>query len=154
MVAFGILAFIGGLVTGAVGLSTEVLLTPFYNIKMGTMPSVAGVTSQFLGIWATLSGSILFMIMGYMHYEFGFFIFWLGLFRIIGTIFGSEAVGEYVGNRGRLSTVMWIIAFLVFISLLFEGNVGIQRVIGEYLRAFTNLHQVLFLFYLCYSNRL
>mmetsp|Transcript_16762 Transcript_16762/g.18642 ORF Transcript_16762/g.18642 Transcript_16762/m.18642 type:complete len:111 (+) Transcript_16762:1303-1635(+) len=93
---------------------------------MGAIPSVAGVTSQFLGIWATLSGSIMFMILGYMHYGFGF---WLGFFAILGTVFGSEAVGGFIGKTGRFSNAMWIIALLVFVSMLAEGSVGIQRAI-------------------------
>ncbi len=127
MVAFALLAFIGGFITGAAGLSTEVLFTPFY-IKMGVMPSVAGVTSQYLGMWATLSGSILYSIMGYMHFEFGF---WLGFFAILGTVFGSEMIGAYIGRKGRLSMCMWIITFLVFVSLLAEGATAISRAIGK-----------------------
>ena len=100
---------------------------------MGTIPSVAGVTSQFLGIWATLSASIMFMVMGYMHYTFGL---WMGLFAIFGTVFGSEAVGDFIGKTNRFSTALWIIAFLAFVSLLAEGTVGIQRAIGKNLLGF------------------
>mmetsp|Transcript_18032 Transcript_18032/g.15958 ORF Transcript_18032/g.15958 Transcript_18032/m.15958 type:complete len:181 (+) Transcript_18032:1038-1580(+) len=122
---FGLLAIIGGFVTAAVGLSTEVLFTPFY-IRMGVIPSVAGTTSQFLGIWATLSASAVFIVNGYMHIEFGF---WLGFFSILATIYGSEAVGRFIGNSNRFSNAMWIIAFLVFVSLMAEGTVGITRII-------------------------
>lgn len=133
MIAFALLALVGGFITGAAGLSTEVLFTPFY-IKMGVMPSVAGVTSQYLGMWATLQGTILYGIMGYMHWEFGF---WMGFFAIIGTVFGSEAVGAYIGRRGKLSMCLWIITFLVFVSLLAEGATAINRAIGKF---FKNLH--------------
>mmetsp|Transcript_2097 Transcript_2097/g.2372 ORF Transcript_2097/g.2372 Transcript_2097/m.2372 type:complete len:111 (-) Transcript_2097:34-366(-) len=93
---------------------------------MGAIPSVAGVTSQFLGIWATLSASIVFSFLGYMHFGYGL---WLGFFAIVATVFGSEAIGGYIGRSSRFSNAMWIIAFLVFISLLAESAVSIQRTI-------------------------
>ncbi|CAI2364393.1 unnamed protein product [Moneuplotes crassus] len=137
--AFGGLAGVGGFVAQTVGLSTEVLFTPSY-IRMGVMPPVAGVTSQFLGMWATMTGSILFAIMGYMHFEIGL---WLGLFSTIGTIFGSEAIGGYVGRKGRLSIALGIISFLVIASIVAEGSAGIVKAInkrndGENIWAFGN----------------
>jgi len=114
--------------TGAAGLSTEVLFTPVY-IKMGVIPSVAGVTSQFLSIFAAFSATIKFSILGYMHYTFGL---WLGFIGILGTIFGSELVTEFISRSKRFSTMLWIISFMVFMSFTAEATVGMQEAIGKF----------------------
>lgn len=74
ILSFALLAFVVGIVTGVVGLSTEVLFIPFY-IQFGVAPSVAGVTSQFLGIFAALGAITVYGVNGYMLWGFGI---WLG----------------------------------------------------------------------------
>ena len=126
--AFAILAFVGGLIGSIVGLSTEVLFTPFY-IKFGAAPSVAGVTSQFLGIFATLGALIVFGFNGYLHFTFGL---WLGAVGIVATAIGSSTVGKFIGATGKASVPILIIASLILASLIAEGAVGIVRAISKY----------------------
>eukprot|EP00343_Euplotes_focardii_P007789 CAMPEP_0205820510 /NCGR_PEP_ID=MMETSP0206-20130828/3155_1 /ASSEMBLY_ACC=CAM_ASM_000279 /TAXON_ID=36767 /ORGANISM="Euplotes focardii, Strain TN1" /LENGTH=429 /DNA_ID=CAMNT_0053115301 /DNA_START=346 /DNA_END=1635 /DNA_ORIENTATION=- len=125
--AFAVLGFVVGLIGSMVGLSTEVLLTPFY-IKFGTPPGVAGVTSQFLGIFATLGGLIVFSFNGYMHFPMGI---WLGAFGAVATAIGSTTVGAFIGSTGKASVPILIIASLILASLIAEGATGIIRTIDN-----------------------
>lgn len=84
IVAFASLAFIGGFIGGLVGLSTEVLFTPFY-IRFGAAPSVARATSQFLGIFLSIIAMSVFAFDGYVFWGHAV---WLGGFAIIATLVG------------------------------------------------------------------
>lgn len=128
LTAFGLLAFVWGIVAGVVGLSTEVLFAPFY-IKFGTAPSVAGVTSQFLGIFATLGAIVVFGFNGYMLWGFGI---WLGGFGAVATIIGSSTVGKLIGSTGKASVPILIIASLILASFIAEGATGIARTTSKF----------------------
>lgn len=125
--AFGSLAIVGGIVSGLVGLSSEVLFTPFY-IRFGAPPSVAGVTSQFLGIFASLGGTTIYAANGFLLWGFGF---WLGTFGAVATLVGSYSVGQIIGKYKKASIPVLIIAFLVLASLIAEASTGTVRTISK-----------------------
>lgn len=125
--AFASLALVGGIVAGLVGLSSEVLFTPFY-IRFGAPPSVAGVTSQFLGIFASLGALTVYAANGYLLWGFGF---WLGTFGAVATLIGSYSVGGIIGRYNKTSIPVLIIAFLVLASLIAEASTGTVRTVSK-----------------------
>lgn len=89
-----IFAFIGGWVSGALGLGGGAIFNPLL-LSMGVPPSVASSTGMYMILYSTAASSGIYIIYQMLDFNFGF---WIGLWCSVGTIFGLKVI-NYITKK-------------------------------------------------------
>jgi uncharacterized membrane protein YfcA len=84
-------AFIGGWVSGALGLGGGVIFNPLL-LSMGVPPSVSSSTGMYMILFSTAASSGLFIIHQMLDFNFGF---WIGCWCCVGTIVGLKVINYF-----------------------------------------------------------
>ena len=124
---FILLGLVGGVVSGLVGLGGGAIYTPLL-MEFGIAPSIAGGTSMYMSVFATLSASILFMFQGFLIYEWALT---LSISSVIGTVFGITIIGNLVKSSGRSSYLILLLAFVLSVSAFVIGTKGALNILDD-----------------------
>jgi uncharacterized membrane protein YfcA len=88
-------AFIGGLVSGALGLGGGAIFNPLL-LSMGVPPSVASATGMYMILFSTSGSSIVYIIYKMLNLQFGFWIgFWCSLGSLGGLYFLNKIIKRF-----------------------------------------------------------
>lgn len=89
-----IFAFLGGWVSGALGLGGGAIFNPLL-LSYGVPPSVASSTGMYMIMFTTFGSSITYYLLDQLNVTFGF---WIGCWCSLGSI-GGMYVLNYVTKR-------------------------------------------------------
>lgn len=91
------LSFIGGWVSGALGLGGGSIFNPLL-LSLGAPPKVASSTGMYMIIFSTGASTAAYVISDLLDLTYGF---WIGGWCIVGTIIGMLLLNSVVKKFGR-----------------------------------------------------
>jgi uncharacterized membrane protein YfcA len=77
-------AFIGGWISGALGLGGGAIFNPIF-LSMGVPPKVSSATSMYMISYSTFASSFIYILYKVLDIRFGI---WIGFWCMIGTVCG------------------------------------------------------------------
>ena len=77
-------AFVGGLVSGALGLGGGAIYNPLL-LSMGVPPAVSSATGMYMIMFSTMGSSIIYILYQVLEFEYAL---WIGLWCVLGSIAG------------------------------------------------------------------
>jgi hypothetical protein len=110
----GLLNFVGGTLSGLLGIGGGVLIVPTMTLVMGMSIHFATATSMFTMIFTSISGGTTHYFAGQINFEFA-------LLLASGSIFGAQ-VGAYVSKRVSNVNLRRIFGLLLLV-------IGIQMIL-------------------------
>ena len=90
-------SFLGGWVSGALGLGGGAIFNPLL-LSMGVPPKVASATGMYMIIFSTGASTISYQTAGLLNWSYGL---WVGFFCIVGTYAGMVALEKIMKKLDR-----------------------------------------------------
>jgi uncharacterized membrane protein YfcA len=106
------IAFIGGWVSGALGLGGGAIFNPVL-LSMGIPPSVSSSTGMYLVMFTTFGSTITYIILGSLHYSYAA---WTGVWCILATYIGMKLLDYMMKKWNRQSVIIFLLAFILGLS--------------------------------------
>jgi uncharacterized membrane protein YfcA len=107
-------AFIGGWVSGALGLGGGSIFNPVL-LSMGIPPAVASSTGMYLVLFTSIGSSITYTIQQTMNVEYAL---WTGGWCVLGSIAGMKLLKIFLKKWNRQSPIVFLLAGILGISAL------------------------------------
>ena len=107
-------AFIGGWVSGALGLGGGAIFNPVL-LSMGIPPSVASSTGMYLVMFTTFGSSITYTLQGTLEPVYGA---WTGTWCVLGSIAGMKLLDKVMKKWNRQSPIVFLLTVILGISAL------------------------------------
>ena len=114
------LGFVGGWVAGALGLGGGSIYNPAL-LSMGIPPKVSSATGLVLVTFSTFASTLFFFLNDLLNITYALEI---GLMSVVGMMLGSCIANHYVKKSGRQSIIVWVLAFLLIISVVVIPIIG------------------------------
>ena len=116
-----IFAFIGGWVSGALGLGGGAIFNPLL-LSMGVPPSVASATGMYMILFSTSGSSVIYIIYKMLNLQFGF---WIGLWCSLGSLAGLIFLNKLIKRFKRQSLIVFLLVFVLGLSALLIPVFGV-----------------------------
>ena len=121
-------AFIGGWVSGALGLGGGAIFNPVL-LSMGIPPAVSGATGMYLVMFTTFGSSITYIILRTLNPTYAV---WTGSWCIIGTYIGMKLLDIMMKKWGRQSLIVFLLAGILGISALLIPIFGAMDLLEQF----------------------
>eukprot|EP00347_Sterkiella_histriomuscorum_P013136 403365874 len=123
-------AFIGGTVSGALGLGGGAIFNPIL-LSMGVPPKVASATGMYMIMFSTSGSSVIYVMYRMLNIQYGF---WLGFWSSSGSILGMYLLNKVVKMYNRQSPVVFCLVFVLALSAVLVpifGYIDLKARISE-----------------------
>jgi len=120
-------SFLGGWVSGAVGLGGGSIFNPLL-LSLGCPPTVASSTGMYMIIFSTAASTLTYIINGQLNVPYGF---WVGGFCVLGTLIGMFGINNIMKKLGRQSPLVMLLAFVLAISAVAVIYFGVFKIISD-----------------------
>lgn len=121
-------AFIGGWVSGALGLGGGAIFNPVL-LSMGIPPAVSGSTGMYLVMFTTLGSSITYMLLKQLNPSYAV---WIGSWCILGTYLGMRLLDMMMKRWNRQSLIVFLLAGILGISALLIPIFGAMDLLEKF----------------------
>ena len=111
LIVFG---FVGGWVSGALGLGGGVIFNPVL-LSLGVPPQVASATSMYLIFFSTMSSSFIYIIYGMLNIKYAC---WIGFWSVLGTFQGLSILERIIKKYNRQSLIVFVLTGILAISAM------------------------------------
>lgn len=105
-------AFVGGWVSGALGLGGGSIFNPLM-ISLGVPPSVSTSTGMYMIMFSTGASTMMYLSYGALDTTFAV---WLSLWCSVGILIGITLVNHLIKITGRQSIIVFFLVFMLFLS--------------------------------------
>ena len=109
-----LLGFAGGWVAGALGLGGGSIYNPAL-LAMGIPPKVSSATGLYLVTFSKIASVLVYFLDDLLDVPYGF---WIGLWSCVGMVAGLLIAQFYMKKTGRQSIIVWVLAMLLFVSVV------------------------------------
>ena len=109
-----IFGFIGGWVSGALGLGGGAIFNPIL-LSMGVPPSVSSSTGMYMIMFSSAGSSILYIFYHMLQINFAL---WIGFWCALGTIIGVKLLNNITKKYNRQSPIVIVLTFILGLSVL------------------------------------
>jgi hypothetical protein len=120
-------AFIGGWVSGALGLGGGSIFNPVL-LSMGIPPAVASSTGMYLVLFTSIGSSITYTIQGTMKIDYAL---WTGGWCVLGSIAGMKMLKYFLKKWNRQSPIVFLLAGILGFSALMIPIFGAIQLVGD-----------------------
>ena len=114
MIKLVFFSFIGGWVSGALGLGGGSIFNPLL-LSMGVPPKVASASGMYMIIFSTGASTMTYILSGMLNLSYGA---WVGSFCILGTFVGMYALDKIMKKLNRQSPLVFLLTFIFVISVI------------------------------------
>ncbi len=114
-------AFVGGWVSGALGLGGGAIFNPLL-LSMGVPPSVASATGMYMILFSTSGSSMIYIFYKMLNLQFGF---WIGLWCSLGALVGLYLLNKIIKKFDRQSPMVFLLVFILGLSALLVPIFGV-----------------------------
>jgi len=122
-----IYAFLGGWVSGALGLGGGAIFQPVM-LSMGVPPQVASATGMYIIMFTTF-GSV---VTGYISDTLNIpYALWISGWCMLGTIGGMKLLNVTIKKLGRQSPIVVILAIILGISAILIPYFGVSELLDK-----------------------
>ena len=105
-------AFVGGWVSGALGLGGGSIFNPLM-ISLGVPPSVSTSTGMYMIMFSTGASTMMYMSYGALDFKFSM---WLGFWCSGGILIGITLLNHLIKLTGRQSMIVFFLVFMLALS--------------------------------------
>ena len=123
----GVLSYLTGVLAGSLGIGGGIIMNPVL-LQLGYHPEIAAAISSFLVLFTSLSTSSQFLIVGAFDFNYAFVIF---IFSALGSFLGNLVIMKLLRKYNRPSLIVWILFFLLLLSLLILPPVGFMKILEQ-----------------------
>ena len=117
------LCFIGGIISGMLGVGGGIVMAPLM-LELGVPPRTAATTSNFLLLFTSSAGTILFILSGQLLFSFALAI---AIPCCIASLIGSKYINEYIARTNKNSMLVYCLFYVMIFSLIILPINGIKR---------------------------
>lgn len=107
-------SFVGGFVSGALGLGGGSIFNPLL-LSMGVKPQVSSSTGMYMVGYSTASSSIVYFYYGMLNIDYGLYI---AAYCLVGTILGLILLERVMKKLNRQSPIVMLLSFMLGISAM------------------------------------
>ena len=107
-------AFLGGFMSGAVGLAGGTIFNPLL-LSLGVLPCVASATGMYMILFSTSSSSIIYVIHKMLNLQFSF---WISIWCSSGSVLGLYILNKFITRFDRQSPVVFALTMVLGLSSL------------------------------------
>ena len=125
-----VLGFFGGLVAGALGLGGGSIYNPAL-LAMGIPPKVSSATGLYLVTFSKIASVLVYFLDDLLDINYGL---WIGFWSCIGMVAGLLIAQFYMKKTGRQSIIVWVLAFLLGVSVIaipIFGGISLAKEVDE-----------------------
>jgi uncharacterized membrane protein YfcA len=109
-----VFAFIGGWVSGALGLGGGAIFNPIL-LSMGVPPAVSSATGMYMIIFSTASSSIVYFLYNMLNIPYSL---WIGAWCAVGSVLGLFLLNMITRKFDRQSPIVIVLSFILGISAI------------------------------------
>lgn len=120
-------AFLGGWVSGALGLGGGAIFNPLL-LSMGVHPSVSSSTGMYMIMFSTAASSTVYILFGMLHLSYAL---WLGAWCALGSVLGLYLLDMVTEKYNRQSPIVMVLTFILGISALLVPIFGAINLVGQ-----------------------
>ncbi|KAH0708841.1 hypothetical protein KY284_010268 [Solanum tuberosum] len=126
--------FLAGIVGGLLGLHGGFILVPLF-LQLGILPQVSSTTANFMMIFSSSMSVIQYYLLG--HFPVPYALYFVAV-TTVAALVGRHVVDEIIRTVNRVSVIIFILAFTIFVGAVSLGGVGIADAIkrikeGQYM---------------------
>ncbi|KAH9761088.1 Sulfite exporter TauE/SafE family protein 3 [Citrus sinensis] len=125
--AFGVLA---GIVGGLLGLGGGFIMGPLF-LELGVPPQVSSATATFAMTFSSSMSVVEYYLL--KRFPVPYALYFVAVATIAAFV-GQHVVRKLIILLGRASLIIFILAFMIFVSAISLGGVGISNMIGKFHR--------------------
>jgi uncharacterized membrane protein YfcA len=107
-----IFSFLGGWVSGALGLGGGAVFNPLL-LSMGVPPRVSSATGMYMIIFSTAASTLSYYLNGLLIFNYGLFV---GFFCVLGTYIGMVLLEKMMGKQNKQSYLVFLLSFVLGLS--------------------------------------
>ncbi|KAK6773462.1 hypothetical protein RDI58_028700 [Solanum bulbocastanum] len=110
--------FLAGIVGGLLGLHGGFILVPLF-LQLGILPQVSSTTANFMMIFSSSMSVIQYYLLG--HFPVPYALYFVAV-TTVAALVGSHVVDEIIRTVNRVSVIIFILSFTIFVSALSLGK--------------------------------
>ena len=114
MIKLVTLSFLGGWVSGALGLGGGSIFNPLL-LGLGCPPKVASATGMYMMIFSTGASIVTMLLNDRLNLSYGFYI---GFFCVFGSVIGMHSLNYVMRKLGRQSPLVMLLTFILGVSAI------------------------------------
>ncbi|XP_015169920.1 uncharacterized protein [Solanum tuberosum] len=119
--------FLAGIVGGLLGLHGGFILVPLF-LQLGILPQVSSTTANFMMIFSSSMSVIQYYLLGRFPVPYAFYFVAV---TTVAALVGSHVVDKIIRIINRVSVIIFILAFTIFVSAVSLGGVGMADAIQK-----------------------
>ncbi|CAA2992347.1 sulfite exporter family 3-like [Olea europaea subsp. europaea] len=127
LIIYSLLGVLAGIVGGLLGIGGGAIMGPLF-LELGVPPQVASATSTF----SMMFSSSMSVVEYYLIKRFPVpYALCLAIVATIAAYIGQRVVMKTIIKMGRASIIVFILAFIIFVSAIALGGVGISNMVKK-----------------------
>ncbi|KAF7099544.1 hypothetical protein CFC21_101168 [Triticum aestivum] len=130
LLVYCFLGVTAGVVAGLLGVGGGSIMGPLF-LELGVPPQVASATATFAMMFSSSMSVVEYYLLNRFPVPYAVYLTILAFFA---AIIGQRVVRKLIDLLGRASIIVFILSFMIFISALSLGGVGISNTIHKFAR--------------------
>ncbi|CAI9784840.1 unnamed protein product [Fraxinus pennsylvanica] len=127
LIIYCLLGVLAGIVGGLLGIGGGAIMGPLF-LELGVPPQVASATSTFAMIFSSSMSVVEYYLLKRFPVPYALL---LVVIAIVAAYVGQQVVMKEIIKMGRASMIIFILAFIIFVSAIVLGGVGISNMIKK-----------------------
>ncbi|XP_062194266.1 sulfite exporter TauE/SafE family protein 3-like [Phragmites australis] len=124
---YGLFGIAAGLVGGLLGLGGGFIMGPLF-LELGIPPQVSSATATFAMMFSSSMSVAEYYLLSRFPVPYAIYFI---IVTFIAAIVGQQVVRKLINWLGRASLIIFILAFMIFVSAISLGGVGISDMIHK-----------------------
>uniref|UniRef100_A0A0A9CG70 Sulfite exporter TauE/SafE family protein n=1 Tax=Arundo donax TaxID=35708 RepID=A0A0A9CG70_ARUDO len=124
---YGLFGIAAGLVGGLLGLGGGFIMGPLF-LELGIPPQVSSATATFAMMFSSSMSVVEYYLLNRFPVPYAVYFI---IVAFIAAIIGQHVVRKLINWLGRASLIIFILAFMIFVSAISLGGVGISNMIHK-----------------------
>ncbi|CAN6162242.1 unnamed protein product [Urochloa humidicola] len=124
---YGFFGITAGLVGGLLGLGGGFIMGPLF-LELGIPPQVSSATATFAMMFSSSMSVVEYYLLNRFPVPYAVFFV---VVAFIAAIIGQHLVRKLINWLGRASLIIFILAFMIFVSAVSLGGVGISNMVDK-----------------------
>ncbi|RLN34402.1 hypothetical protein C2845_PM03G32320 [Panicum miliaceum] len=122
---YGLFGIAAGLVGGLLGLGGGFIMGPLF-LELGIPPQVSSATATFAMMFSSSMSVVEYYLLNRFPVPYAVYFV---IVAFIAAIIGQHVVRKLINWLGRASLIIFILAFMIFVSAISLGGVGISNMV-------------------------
>ncbi|NP_001347876.1 Sulfite exporter TauE/SafE family protein 3-like [Zea mays] len=127
VVVYGLFGIAAGLVGGLLGLGGGFIMGPLF-LELGIPPQVSSATATFAMMFSSSMSVVEYYLLNRFPVPYAVYFI---VVAFVAAIIGQHVVRKLINWLGRASLIIFILAFMIFVSAISLGGVGVSNMVHK-----------------------